>query len=219
MRIKISRNHSDVPIAATLSKLFEMVSRECASMAQIHSRVSPETEVIVTIGGSSDCEKWDVRPDALGFHAVASATRYDTDEDCIQGINGWLDVNENNEVVINVDAAVELCVEHAQHSRNELDDISFMISMMTTPIHELMHMIEFLERSGGRTPVEVFDEDKGELGLRAILNDEHAEDRVESIALSIAEDMHAHDAEIRNAATSVLETLSRTSTAKAMARI
>lgn len=188
MLITVDRKFPPRPLEATFGDLFEEVVRACQKLPDFNLLHTAEAPVSVTLGGAAECDQWDVRKDALGFHAVASGLRYDTDEDCIDGVNGWYDVNEKNEAVVNIDAAVELYCQ-----QDEEDDDSFWISMIVTPVHEIMHVAEFLDRSRGRTPVEVFDEDGGEYGLRTILDldDCGTEDRVESLSLRIAERLYA----------------------------
>lgn len=187
MRISVDSKYEASPLATALGSLFSEVSLICADLPEFIGNHVRDAEVVVTLGGTDQCDHWHVRPDALGFHAVATGTQYDSLEDEFRGINGWIDVNERNEAVVNMTAAVELCIDQIE----EEADVSFMISMMVTPIHELMHVAEFLERSRGRCPVEVYDEDQGQDGLRAILGDDGTEDRVESISLRIAEELHS----------------------------
>lgn len=204
MRISVEAAYETTPLAAALGRLFADVSMACAGLPEFNGNFSQDAAVLVTLGGADQSDRWHVRQDALGFHAVASGTQYDTLDDEIQGVNGWIDVNEKNEAVVNVSAAVELCLEHAQHRHDEEDDVSFMISMIVTPIHEILHVAEFLQRSQGRTPLEVFDEEQGEIGLRAILEDDNTEDRVENVSLRIAEDLNASNAIIRSGIEDVL---------------
>lgn len=190
MRIHVTRNFAPSPLASALGDLFADVAHRCAQLPEFSGRFSAAADVEVMLGDVEQCEKWHVRPDALGFHAVSTGVQYDSLEDEIRGENGWRDVNEKNEAVINISAAVELCLQHADARCDEEDDISFMISMVVTPIHEMLHVAEFLERSRGRTPLEVFDQNQGEAGLRTLLEDDGTEDRVEGISLRIAEDLH-----------------------------
>lgn len=214
MRISVEAAHETAPLAASLGRLFADVSVACAKLPEFSGSFSRDAAVLVTLGGAVQCDRWHVRQDVLGFHAVASGTQYDTIDDEIRGVNGWIDVNEKNEAVVNVDAAVELCLEHAQHRHDEEDDVSFMISMIVTPIHEILHVAEFLQRSRGRTPLEVFDEDDGEIGLRAILEDDNTEDRVETVSLRIAEDLHASNASVRSGIEDVLRIVNRQAVAE-----
>jgi len=204
MRISVDIAHGTTPLEAALGRLFSDVSLACSTFSEFNGHFTREADVVVTLGGVDQCERWHVRPDALGFHAVASGTQYDTLDDEIRGLNGWIDVNEKNEAVVNVSAAVELCLHHAGQRQDDEDDISFMISMIVTPIHEMLHVAEFLERSMGRTPLEVYDENDAEMGLRAILEDDNTEDRVETTSLHIAESLYASNASIRNAMGEVL---------------
>ncbi len=208
MRISVSQCFTSSPLAVALARLFSTVSQLCAALPEFNGTFTADADVVVTLGDRDQFDKWHVRADALGFHAVASGTQYDTEEDELEGVNGWLDVNERNEAVINIGAAVELCREHAADWPDEEDDVSFMISMIVTPIHELLHVAEFLEGSRGRSPIEVFDEDRGEAGLRAILEDD-AEDRVEAMSLGIAEHLYSSSTAIRSAVADVMTIASR----------
>jgi hypothetical protein len=209
MRIVVRQCFAPSPIASALANLFSSVSKICAALPEFNSTFTADADVVVTLGDRDQFDRWHVRADALGFHAVASGTQYDTEEDELEGVNGWIDVNEKNEAVINIGAAVELCREHASEGSDEDDDAAFMVSMIVTPIHEIMHVAEFLEKSRGRSPIEVFDEDLGEAGLRAILEDDDAEDRVEAISLGIAEHLYSSSAAIRSAVADVMTTVSR----------
>lgn len=209
MRISVSQCFAPSPIASALADLFSSVSHLCAALPEFNGSFTSDADVVVTLGDRDQCDKWHVKADALGFHAVASGTQYDTEEDELEGVNGWIDVNEKNEAVINISAAVDLCREHAAVRVDEDDDVSFMISMIVTPIHEMLHVAEFLERSRGRSPIEVFDDDRGEAGLHAILEGDDAEDRVEAISLGIAEHLYSSSARIRSAVADVMTIVSR----------
>jgi hypothetical protein len=213
MRISVSHSFASSPLGSALGNLFSKVSHLCAALPEFNGTYTADADVIVTLGGGDQCDKWHVRADALGFHAVASGTQFDTEEDELEGVNGWIDVNEKNEAVVNMSAAVELCRARATGSSDEEADISFMVSMMVTPIHEMLHVAEFLEKSRGRSPVEVFDEDNGEAGLRAILEDDNTEDRVEAISLEIAELLYSSSEAIRSGVADVLRAIAPARTA------
>lgn len=208
MRISIEHGYALSPIASAIGNLFSTVATLCETHHEFDKPGLSDAEIVFTLGGREHCDRWDVRSDALGFQAVASSTRYDSDEDCLEGVNGWIDVNEKNEAIINIAAAEDLCSDYGLHPRDREDDLSFMISMIVTPIHELKHVAEFLERSGGRCPVQVFDEDGGEASLRELTQD-GGEDRVESISLVIAEQMYASSQKVRSEVADVLNQLKR----------
>lgn len=110
--------------------------------------------ITVILAGEQAALDWDVDPDALGFHAVASARRTDPDDPS----ESYFEVNHEISSFINLEALVR-CVR-----QDQVDEASLLSALVTLP-HEMQHAAAWLVASQGRTPLEVFDDGEGELAL------------------------------------------------------
>lgn len=135
----------------------------------------------VLLGGEQENLDWNVDEDALGFHALCAHV---SDE---QG--DYLDVAHDHQCYVHV----------GNHPRALLanGELDVAAALMTLP-HEMAHVAVFARASAGRTPLQVFDEDGGEIGLTGLLarieeagvqegSVSHGphEDEVESFALTV----------------------------------
>jgi len=113
----------------------------------------PEGSVAhIVLGGEQENLDWNVDEDALGFQALCTHV---TDE-----AGDFLDVAHDHRCYVNVGS-------HANALAKD-PDADVASALMTLP-HEMGHVAFFAQMSGGRTPLEVFDQDGGELGLTRLL--------------------------------------------------
>lgn len=140
-------------------------------------------DVFVVLSGDDEADHWGIDGEAVGYFAVMSPRRIDDS-------GQWCDVNERLEVHLELDVALPLL---AEAGREEIE--TELEAWLTTIPHELLHVAEWLAATGGKTPVEVFDEGKGELAIKAVFDGmesaaeasgEGIEDRVEERAREIA---------------------------------
>lgn len=211
MKPLIESTYSRSEIADALASLFSSVVHLAVERPEITRPSGNGLDVIVTLGGYGDCKKWDVGLSALGFQAVSSMMHFDLDDDGEEVGDGWFDVNEQNEIVVNVEMAEMVCVEHSMGISAEVDDIDFMTSLIVTPIHELIHIADWFDKSGGRTPLQIFDEERGEVTLAKMVEDtdETTEDRIETQSLMIAEELVVSYPSLRDEISHVLTLLPR----------
>jgi hypothetical protein len=148
-----------------------------------------DVEVHVCIGDARHCQNWRVDADAEGFFAVA----------CRKGRE--FEIAEHLEVYINLDMALKAlqpttgCKFSFWDQMSESERLGELQAWLMTIPHEILHALEWHKQTGGLTPLQVFDQGDGEIGLlrvqRAIearIQNEHGqgqEDRVESLAYSI----------------------------------
>ncbi len=110
----------------------------------------------VMLGGEQDALDWGVDGDALGFHALCSR-QYDEESD-----EDFLDLPDDHRCYINV-------VQHAKAVADDVnDEASRLAALMTLP-HEMGHLALFAIESGGRSPLAVFDQEGGEVGITNLL--------------------------------------------------
>ena len=110
----------------------------------------------MVLGGNQQALDWDVEGEVLGFHAVMSNARFEDDD-------VWYEVNERVEVHVNVANLAKL----AQDA-----DLEDMVSLLATVPHELLHACDWLRATGGRTPIQVYDEGHGgTIAIRNALNE------------------------------------------------
>lgn len=135
-------------------KAFEHLFPACAAALQARWRLPEGVGAHVVLAGAQINRDWNVSPKALGFHAVAARVE--------EGDESWLDLPDHHQCYVNLP-------NHVRVLDNSLDDeASRLAGLMTLP-HEMAHVALFARAAGGRTPLEVFDEDGGETGLRALL--------------------------------------------------
>lgn len=179
MKIEIVRKHH--------GDIRDVLSDACAEFAQ---RVAADPalacdpswpSVRLVLSGDGEASAWGCR-DAVGYFAVIASEGMDDDGRI------WLDVNERLEVHVNLDVA-------ARELAEGVPDAAALESWFATVPHELLHVRDWMAETGGKTPLDVFDEGDGELSVRAVLkavDRRHAgegndtEDAVERMALAIA---------------------------------
>lgn len=135
----------------------------------------------VVLGGEQENLDWNVDEDALGFHALC---RHVVDE-----AGGFLDVAHDHRCYVNVGSHINALAK---------DPDADVASVLMTLPHEMGCVALFAQMSEGRPPLEVFDQDGGEIGLTRLLaqleesqvpdgEDSHGplEDVVESFARSV----------------------------------
>ncbi|MGY3582294.1 hypothetical protein ACVIGB_000781 [Bradyrhizobium sp. USDA 4341] len=142
----------------------------------------PDIEVQVVLGGADECAFWNVDQRALGFHAIAALKSEDDDE--------FFEVNENHEIHLNVESGTQVVASIVATPSSDRDIEIDLASLLVTAPHELLHLREWLQAARGRTPLQVFDQDEGEIGVRRIQQGIEpssgvAEDRVEKEARDI----------------------------------
>jgi hypothetical protein len=142
----------------------------------------PDIEVQIVLGGADECAFWNVDQGALGFHAIAALKSEGDDE--------FFEVNENHEVHLNIESGTQVIASIMPNSPSDRDIEIDTASLLVTAPHELLHLAEWLEAARGRTPLQVFDQDEGEIGIRRIQQgiepgSRVAEDRVEKEARDI----------------------------------
>ena len=120
-----------------------------------------EIRIHLVLGGDSQAEAWDVRPDALGFFAVSSDERDDGD-------GTWFEIPERFEIHVNLRAGVEVLRE-TWLDREPWERVVEVECWLETVPHEILHALEWIRETGGRTPDEVFVEGRGELSIRDTL--------------------------------------------------
>jgi len=141
------------------------------------------TDVHVVLSGDEEAGHWGVDGDAVGYFAVMSPRRIDED-------GQWFDVNERFEVHLNMEVALPLLAEHGRDGvEQEIE------AWLVTIPHELLHVADWIDTTGGLTPVEVFDSGKGDLAIGDVFGrmeaaaraaGEDIEDRIEETAREIA---------------------------------
>jgi hypothetical protein len=144
--------------------------------------VWPDVEVQVVLGGAEECAFWNVDQRALGFHAIA-ARKSEGDVD-------FFEVNEYHEIHLNIESGTQIIASIVANSSSDRDTEIDVASLLVTAPHELLHLTEWLRAAGGRTPLQVFDQDEGEIGIRRVQQgikprSSIAEDRVEKEARDI----------------------------------
>lgn len=139
-------------------------------------------EVHVVLGGEDEADHWGADGDALGFFAVTTPKRIDDNGE-------YIDVNERLEVHLNLDHAMDL---FANAPKDELH-IELESWLVTLP-HELLHVADWMKATEGKTPLQLYDDEKGEIDVARILNSINrsyedagldAEDEIDEIAMRI----------------------------------
>ncbi len=180
MRFEVVRIREVEGAKAALAAAYETMVRWLDGLPEFAGW--PDVTVRVMLGGAEECRFWKVTEQCLGFHAVAALNVDDDGDD-------WYEVNEFIEVHLNLDSGLrELASDWPAQS--ELDRECELEALLATAPHEILHAVDWLRETGGRTPLEVFDQEDGEIALRRVcdrLEDGGAaEDRVEGEAREIA---------------------------------
>lgn len=150
--------------------------------------VAADVAVRLVLGGNEEAEQWDVAAGHVGFFAVISARRADGEGDWSEADEHWFDVNEHLEAHVNLDAGLAVLEEDC----SDMADLAASLEawLVTVP-HELLHIADWVRETGGRTPLQVFDQGDGELAISRVLrsiensheaNGSMAEDAVEAAA-------------------------------------
>lgn len=160
---------------------FAALFKTCADQVQARWPLGEGVTAHVMLGGEQENLDWNVDEDALGFQALCTHV---SDE---QG--DYLDVAHDHRCYVNVG-------NHARALQAN-GDWDVAAALMTLP-HEMAHVAIFAHASAGRTPLQVFDEDGGEIGLTGLMarieeasvQDDLAshgphEDEVESFAMTV----------------------------------
>lgn len=152
--------------------------------AKPYDVVGKPIEIELVFGGIAECELWDVAPNAIGFFAVCSFERRDEETD-----EAYYEVPEGFEVHVNVPMNAILAIQQVG-SGDELDVEADIEASLVTPIHEILHALEWIRITGGKTPDEVYVENRGgTIAIREVLDrieaGGQAEDRVETAAQAI----------------------------------
>ncbi len=104
---------------------------------------------------------WNMPHDALGFQAVCSP-KYDEDND-----EDYLEIADKNMAVINIKGNVSSIKDIYDICEPE---ISILSALVTIP-HEMIHVLQWIKETKGKTPIEMFDSSsKGELVFDDIFN-------------------------------------------------
>ncbi len=110
-----------------------------------------DIEIRVIFGGRRECRQWGVPAQAMGFHAVASKMKWDGRRE-----EYWRKVADSHDVHVNMDAAMDI---GEWWDRNQVEDReSDLESWLFTVPHEVLHALEWIRETGGRTPDEMFEE-------------------------------------------------------------
>lgn len=146
---------------ARLAEMCETMASRMAELDQIQAYApqDQDIEIRLTLSDRSDCEAWDVIPAALGFFAVGTNLRIHEELGY-----GYREINDRIEVVINLDAATEILARDIQQA-DELDRKAALESWLVTVPHELLHVLEWIRETDGKTPEEVFCLREGGLNL------------------------------------------------------
>ncbi len=113
----------------------------------------------VVFGRNAECRLWGVSPDAMGFQAVCSHRRRDHKTGEV-----YFDVADRHEIHVNMDKAVDELGRWWDRNAPEDRAIDLEAWLVTVP-HEVLHSLEWLRETGGKTPDQVFEEGDGELSL------------------------------------------------------
>jgi hypothetical protein len=185
MKLQFENRHEANEFRAAFAELCRRALKAAAAYPPLIAMLAGHAKVHVTFADGETSRLWGVPGDALGFFAVM---RHDGFEETGEGdVVEYFDVNERVEAVVDVEAAERAFL--SEEFDDELDFESSLVSLASTAIHEVLHACDWIKASGGRTPLEVFDEDGGEDAVRAILEREGGkavEDRIEAAAGRLA---------------------------------
>ncbi|MFC4236257.1 hypothetical protein ACFOY8_13655 [Thalassospira xianhensis] len=130
-----------------LAEICELVIKAFAASAEMSlpERVDKSVDVYVHLATGTECTNWDVPEDALGFHAISSSRRYDSEED-----EYYVNTSERHEVFINLEAGRHLLNRSGPWLECDLE------AWLVTIPHEVFHALEWIQETGGLTPDEVY---------------------------------------------------------------
>lgn len=132
--------------------------------AKPYDVVGKPIEIELVLGGMAECENWDVAKDALGFFAVCSFERRDEETD-----EPYYEVPEGFEVHVNVPMNASLAIQQTGMA-DDVDVEADIEASLVTPIHEILHALEWIRETGGKTPDEVYVENRGgTIAIRDVL--------------------------------------------------
>lgn len=184
------------PMEAILADLAGRTARDFleAGYARDYDIVGKPLDIAVVMGGPEQCEAWDVRPDALGFFPVISFERHEGDGEDGDG-EGYYELPDGFEVHVNVKAGSALLRETLAGA-SDTDAEAEIEAWLVTVAHEMLHALDWIRETGGKTPDEVYVEDRGgTVAIEAVhkaIADRHAlesggstEDAVEALARDI----------------------------------
>lgn len=144
------------PVADVLATLCRRALPHIESFPSIAAYDIPDKdiEVRIVLGGDAEMREWKVRSDGLGVHCVCvSKTDEETDEN-------YYEVCEHNQVIVSLDAGVRHLAEAFWASKpDRLDREAELEAWLVTLPHEMIHVLEWIKETAGRTPDQMFDED------------------------------------------------------------
>lgn len=142
---------------------------------QAYGPAGKDVTVEVVLGGPEQAARWDVAEDALGFFPVCSRERFDADD--LDEEDPWFDVPDGFECHVNL-ARVLAVVGEGWAADDEAGRAAELEAALVTVAHEILHALEWIRHTGGKTPVEVYDEGMGELSVgRTLAAIEEGRDR------------------------------------------
>lgn len=154
------------PAALLLERLFVEVFP--AAVAQLSSergalllcaKMPLQCKGIVVLGGELEKAYWDA-DDAVGLHAICGDRQEPTAQEEEEGADASYDVNESNVGVVLLDSIV------AAMREGEPDGANVLSALETLP-YVMSLVSQWLEASGGLSPLEVVDR-RGFLALRDV---------------------------------------------------
>lgn len=160
---------------------------QTTALVQSHTLIAAhDLEVKLVIGGNKFAEFWGVGPDAVGFQAIAGPIDFDpvTKENV-------LNVADLHLAAVNIDGILDsIC------SSWDLDDDlrhCDLESIAVTIPHELFHVIQWAGLTGGKTPLQVYDEGGGMDAVAAVSKlqkeDEGLEDDAEAFGALVINEL------------------------------
>lgn len=196
MRIEVIHKHGQDVEQVRLAEICAGLARALEDHPEIRSAGAHGHSIRLVLGGEEECRAWGVAPDALGFHAVISDHKADEDGPIPEDGGdppGYFEICEAFEAHVNIEAGCKLLQSDGVA---EEDRAGALFAFLITVPHEILHVRDWILETGGKTPLQVFDEGQGELSLRSTLeaiesrhsdNGAECEDAIEQMAYSITE--------------------------------